>query len=84
MIPQGGSSHATQHRCPGEWITQALIDLAIGKFAHKISYDIPTQDLTIDLNTIPARPRSGLIISNIRSIAPLQPTAEETVNKPCP
>lgn len=83
MIPQGGSNHATQHRCPGEWITQALIDLAIDKLAHKISYDIPMQDLTVDLNTIPARPRSGLIISNIRSLAPLQPTAEETVNTPC-
>ena len=77
MIPQGGSDHATQHRCPGEWITLALIDLAIEKFIHQLRYDVPWQDLTVDLNVIPARPRSGFIISNIRSINSSQPSAEE-------
>lgn len=77
MIPQGGGDHAFQHRCPGEWITLALIDLVIDKFAQQISYDIPIQDLAIDLNVIPARPRSGLIISNIRSINTLQVDVEE-------
>lgn len=77
MIPQGGSNHATQHRCPGEWITLALIDLVIEKFVQQLRYDIPLQDLTVDLNVIPARPRSGLIISNVRSVNPFQPTTEE-------
>lgn len=70
MIPQGGSEHAKHHRCPGEAITLSLIDLAIDQFTQQISYDVPPQDLTVDLNVIPARPRSGLIISNIRSIDP--------------
>lgn len=77
MIPQGGSDHATQHRCPGEWITLALIDLAINKFAQQLSYNIPAQDLTVDLNVIPARPRSGLIISDIHPISPFKAKVEE-------
>lgn len=77
MIPQGGSEHATQHRCPGEWITVALINWAIGKFAQQVRYDLPPQDLTVDLNVVPARPRSGLIITNVRPIDPQPVTAEE-------
>lgn len=77
MIPQGGSDHATQHRCPGEWITLALIDLAINKFSQQLSYNIPPQDLTVDLNVIPARPRSGLILSDTRSIGPFKAKVEE-------
>ena len=66
MIPQGGSDHATHHRCPGEWITVALIDFAIERFTRELDYTIPPQDMAVDLNVIPARPRSGLMISNIR------------------
>lgn len=65
MIPQGGGEHATGHRCPGEWITLALIDLAIDKFVHQLSYRIPTQDLSMPLGNIPAKPRSGLLIDRI-------------------
>lgn len=81
MIPQGGGEHATQHRCPGEWITLALIDWTIDKFTQKLRYDIPPQDLTIDLNIVPARPRSGLIITNIRSINSLQTNDKEKIVK---
>jgi fatty-acid peroxygenase len=77
MIPQGGSEHATQHRCPGEWITVALINWAIEKFAQQVRYDLPPQDLTVDLNVVPARPRSGLIVTNVRPIDPLPVTTEE-------
>ena len=77
MIPQGGSEHATQHRCPGEWITVALINWAIEKFAQQVRYDLPPQDLTVDLNVVPARPRSGLIITNVHPIEPQPVTTEE-------
>lgn len=77
MIPQGGSEHATQHRCPGEWITVALINWAIEKFAQQVRYDLPPQDLTVDLNVVPARPRSGLIVTNVRPIDPLPVNTEE-------
>lgn len=77
MIPQGGGDHATQHRCPGEWITLALIDWTVDKFAHQFRYDVPPQDLTVDLNVVPARPRSGLIIANIHAKNSFQPTVEE-------
>ena len=77
MIPQGGGEHATQHRCPGEWITVALINWVIDKFAQQLRHDLPPQDLTIDLNVVPARPRSGLIVTNVRPIDPLSVTTEE-------
>lgn len=68
MIPQGGSEYATQHRCPGEWITLALIDLTIEKFTRQLCYRVPPQDLALDPSSMPARPRSGLIVDNVRPI----------------
>lgn len=67
MIPQGGSDHATHHRCPGERITLALIDFAVERFTRELDYEIPPQDMAIDLNVMPARPQSGLMMSNVRA-----------------
>ncbi|WP_277811163.1 cytochrome P450 [Chromohalobacter canadensis] len=68
MIPQGGSDHETHHRCPGEWITLRLMDLAIDKFVWQLDYRIPPQNLGLDFKSIPTHPRSKLIIDNIRRI----------------
>jgi fatty-acid peroxygenase len=65
LIPQGGGSHGEGHRCPGEDITVALMKTAVRHFA-SLAYDVPRQDLTIDLARLPALPRSGLVISNVR------------------
>lgn len=67
-IPQGGGEHATGHRCPGEWITLALIDLAIEQFVHRLDYRIPSQDLSVDPTRMPAKPQSGLVVDRIHSI----------------
>lgn len=67
-IPQGGGEHATGHRCPGEWITLALMELTLDKFAHQLRYRVPEQDLSIALTRMPARPRSGLVIDQIDRI----------------
>jgi len=68
MIPQGGGEHATGHRCPGEWITLALIDLTIDKFVHQLSYRVPDQDLSLDLTQMPSKPPGGLVIEQISRI----------------
>jgi fatty-acid peroxygenase len=64
-IPQGGGEHTTGHRCPGEWITLALIDLAVEKFVNRLSYRIPAQDLSLNFTQMPSKPRSGLVIEKI-------------------
>lgn len=66
LIPQGGGEHETNHRCPGEWITIALMKGAVEFLTRSIAYDVPDQDLTVDLSRMPAIPRSGFVITGVR------------------
>ncbi|WP_346619325.1 cytochrome P450 [Blastococcus montanus] len=61
LVPQGGGDPRTNHRCPGEQITVALLSALAGKLA-RLDYEVPEQDLTIALHRIPARPRSGVVL----------------------
>nr|WP_264185562.1 cytochrome P450 [Roseicella aerolata] len=67
FIPQGGGDHHQGHRCPGEWITIELMKVAVDFLARRIAYDVPDQDLRIELSRLPALPRSRFVISNVRS-----------------
>jgi len=66
LIPQGAGDHYTTHRCPGEWITLELMKEAVRLLTRSIRYDVPEQDLNIDLSRFPTLPRSRFVISNIR------------------
>ncbi|MHC0552693.1 cytochrome P450 [Salinicoccus sp. CNSTN-B1] len=66
LIPQGGGDYYTNHRCAGEWMTVIIMEETMKYFAGKISYDVPEQDLTVDLNSIPGYVKSGFIIENVR------------------
>lgn len=66
FIPQGGGDHATNHRCPGEWITIALVKEAVRLLATEMRYDVPEQDLEIDLGHMPALPNSRFIIRDVQ------------------
>lgn len=66
FIPQGGGSHASGHRCPGEWLTIAVMKALLETLMRNIRYDVPPQDLSIDLGKMPALPASGFIVSNVR------------------
>lgn len=66
FIPQGGGDYANGHRCPGEWITIALLKRAVSLLTTAMTYDVPDQDLSIHLNVMPALPKSGFVIRNIR------------------
>lgn len=66
FIPQGGGDHLVNHRCPGEWITVALMKVGVGFLAGGMAYEVPEQDLRIDRRRLPALPRSGFVISNVR------------------
>lgn len=64
LISHGGGSAASGHRCPGEGITQFVVETLAGELA-TMSYTVPDQDLTLDLAYIPARPRSGFVMRGV-------------------
>lgn len=70
LIPQGGGDVTTGHRCPGENATIALMAESVRLLTQQMRYDVPAQDLSIDLATMPALPRDGFVITNVRSAEP--------------
>jgi len=66
LIPQGGGDLPHHHRCPGEGLAIALMKLATRKLTRAMSYDIPEQDLTVDLSRIPLIPKSRMILDHVR------------------
>jgi len=65
LVPQGAGDMQTAHRCPGEPATQAVLKTAV-RILSELSYELPEQDLSVDLSHIPALPKSGVILSNVR------------------
>jgi fatty-acid peroxygenase len=59
LVPQGAGSVANSHRCPGEDPTISLMAEAIRRLC-TLSYELPRQDLSIDMARIPALPASGV------------------------
>lgn len=68
FIPQGGGDYYQNHRCAGEWITIAIMKEALKLLITNMRYDMPEQDLQINLSTMPAIPKSQFLISNVRQI----------------
>jgi fatty-acid peroxygenase len=68
FIPQGGGDHHDNHRCPGEWITIELMKRAVHLLTTATSYDVPEQDLSVDLSRMPTAPKSRFVIRNVRQI----------------
>ncbi|MDA8369985.1 MAG: cytochrome P450 [Nocardiopsaceae bacterium] len=64
LIPQGGGAPATGHRCPGEDATIALLQTLAARLA-RLDYTVPEQNMAISLRRVPARPRSGMVISGV-------------------
>ncbi|MEX6505995.1 cytochrome P450 [Jiella sp. M17.18] len=62
MIPQGGGEHVVNHRCAGEWLTIDVMKAMLGVMVRKVDYDVPAQDLSVDLSQLPALPASGFLI----------------------
>lgn len=65
FMPQGGGK-LKGHRCIGEPITMAMMNMALDVLINKISYELPPQDLSYSLSSIPTLPASGVIMSNIK------------------
>ena len=65
LVPQGAGDPRTGHRCPGEDITVALLSSLVVRLA-RLRYTLPEQDLTVSLRRIPARPASGVVLTDVR------------------
>ncbi len=66
FVPQGGGDHFNGHRCPGEWIVLELMERSLQVLTQDIAYEVPEQDLSIDFKRLPALPRSGFVMANVR------------------
>jgi len=66
FIPQGGGDYHHGHRCPGERSTIELMKATVNLLASAMEYDVPEQDLRIDLSRMPAIPASRFVINNVR------------------
>jgi fatty-acid peroxygenase len=69
LIPQGGGDHDKTHRCPGEYLTIALMKQALNVMLKDIRYELPNQNLTIDRSRLPAIPVSRLVIQDVEVVA---------------
>ena len=61
---RAGDRYVT-HRCPGEWITVEQMKTIVRLMLGEMRYEIPPQDLGIDVARIPALPASGLVVANL-------------------
>lgn len=66
FIPQGGGDHYKNHRCPGEWITIDIMKLALKYLTIKMNYEVPEQDLNIDMTKFPTIPESRFKINHVK------------------
>jgi fatty-acid peroxygenase len=66
FVPQGGGDVATQHRCPGEDVAVRLMLLAVQVLVQRMRYVVTGPMRDIDMSRLPALPRQGFVIENIR------------------
>ena len=65
-VPQGGGAHHRGHRCPGEWFTVAIMRRVLRWLLHEVRFELPAQDLALDMRALPALPRSRLVLERPR------------------
>ena len=51
----------SNHRCPGEQVTVAVLAALAVRLA-RLEFHVPEQDLSISLSRIPAKPASGVVL----------------------
>ncbi|MDH6465711.1 fatty-acid peroxygenase [Micromonospora sp. A200] len=66
FVPQGGGEHLGGHRCAGEWITIELMKRAVTMLTTAMRYEVPPQNLALNLGRMPTLPPSGFVIDDVR------------------
>ncbi|MFJ1735249.1 hypothetical protein [Streptomyces sp. NPDC088254] len=65
LIPQGGGEPRSGHRCPGERVVVGVLEALAVRLA-RLEHTVPEQDSMISLRRLPARPRSGVVLADVR------------------
>lgn len=66
FIPQGGGDYMMGHRCAGEFVTIEIMEVSLNFLVNHLYYQIPEQDLSYSLVSMPSVPKSGIILKDIR------------------
>ena len=66
LVAQGGGDYANGHRCPGEMVTVEITKATLRLLAAEIAYEVPPQDLDINLARMPTLPNSGFVMEALR------------------
>jgi len=66
LIAQGGGDFASGHRCPGEMVTVEITKATLRLLAAEVAYEVPPQDLGINLERMPTLPTSGFVMEALR------------------
>ncbi|WP_185749114.1 cytochrome P450 [Humibacillus xanthopallidus] len=67
FVPQGGGRPESGHRCPGEMVSVGLLALTCARLAHEGVALVAGQDAGWSWTHVPARPRSGAVMTAPRS-----------------
>jgi fatty-acid peroxygenase len=46
----------------------SLMMLALDWLLHRMRYEVPPQDLELDMSRLPALPRSGFVVSEVQAL----------------
>lgn len=68
FIPQGGGDYFLGHRCAGEFVTIELMKVSLEYLVYNIEYELPKQNLDIQMGSMPSIPKSNIILMNIRKV----------------
>lgn len=68
FLTQGGGNHYRNHRCPGEWITIALMKAALRLLTREMDYAVPAQDLSVSTSYMPLIPASRFVMREVRPV----------------
>jgi fatty-acid peroxygenase len=68
FVPQGGGDFEAAHRCAGEWLTISVMERAVRLLTTAMTYDVPLQDLSVDLSRMPAAPAGGVRVTRVRPV----------------
>lgn len=66
FIPQGGGDYWLGHRCAGEWVTVEIMKVSLDYLANRIDYDVPKQDLSFSMVSMPSIPHSKIVLENVQ------------------
>lgn len=66
FIPQGGGDYLMDHRCAGEWVTIEIMKVSLNFLASQMDYEVPDQDLSFSLVSMPSIPKSKIVIKNVK------------------